>query len=198
MLKSILIAAMVLLMSCAEDSPQSPTINHAKKSFSLELSAENISLKSGEVPEFVLKMQNNTDSNLVLPLFLDGSMSQERFPHAYFMVNGKPPEGYKLIKSDSKDLVPLSPTNFITLRPGEIYYPDMYLLRNSLQEPLATEGNYAINFVYCLESHDIKDWGYLEANEYERATMLRMFDKVPKETFISNAVEITVTKNESI
>ncbi len=195
MLKFILIAAMVLFMSCAEDSPQSPVIPNEKKEFSLELSANQSVLKLGDLPDFVLKMKNNTDSSIVLPLFLEGSADLERYPHAYYVIDGKPSTTKIKTNSDQEYPQPLSPTNFITLRSGETYYPDMSILKLSIQGQFSSEGVYYINFVYCLESDNLKDWGYSEANDKEKATMLQVFDRVPKETFTSNVIEIHV-KND--
>lgn len=195
MLKFILIAAMVMLASCAEDSPQSPVIPNEKNEFSLELSTRTPIIGIGEIPQFVLKMKNNTDSNLVLPLFLDGSAGMERYPHTYFLVNGKLPEKMSETKFDKDHPVPLSPTNFITLRPGETYMPDMDILNTSLLNTFDHEGLYKMTFVYCLESDEIGEWGFSDANEQERSTMMQVFHKVPKETFTSNTIEIKVLKS---
>ncbi len=194
MLKLILIAAMVLLVSCAEDSPQSPFISIEQKGLLLELSTNKSEISLEELPEFTLKMINTTDSNLVLPLFLDGSVNSLRYPYTYFQVNGKKIEAPELTKAGDSELEPLSPNNFLTLREGEMYMPDMHSLQSTLKEAMSKNGVYHISFVYCLESEDIAEWGFHDENDNDTASTRYLFEHVPKETFVSNVVSISVVQ----
>ncbi len=192
MLKIILIAAMVLLMSCAEDSPQSPMTSIEKNGLVLELSTAKSKISSGEIPDLILKMRNASDTNIVIPLFLDGSIEMERYPHTYFLINGKPQNLPQSVKENNGNLVPLSPNNFITLRQNEVYMPDMHELNCSLKEILKEKGTYNLSFVFCMESENPEDWGFDKGNEKEIELTRQLFSKVPKQTFVSNGVKIEV------
>ncbi len=194
MLKLILIAAVVLLVSCAEDSPQSPLISIEQKGLLLELSTNKSEISLEELPEFTLKMINTTDSNLVLPLFLDGSTNSLRYPYTYFQVNGKKVETSEITKAGDGELEPLSPNNFLTLREGEMYMPDMHSLQSTLKEAMSKNGVYHISFVYCLESDNINDWGFNDDNDRTNASTRYLFERVPKETFASNVISISVVQ----
>lgn len=197
-LLTVLLCAPLVLGVGLTKPPQEPKAEDPGPPVEVVLTAESQTIEAGQVPAFSVRLINRSDETICLVGSLDGSDVGWRYPKLTAQREG-PVETAAIGRCGNMNN--LREEDFVTLKPGQGFDPydaeRGFFGNQVLREKLTEPGEYTFTLTYDTDEHDIgKWWGFMGPGE-PTAGMKRRFAKVPKGTFESNTVTITVTpKNE--
>lgn len=159
------------------------------------LTVESDTIKAGQTPVFRVQLINRTDKTIYLVGSLDGSDVGWRYPKITVKRTGPEVLHGPLRCGNMNNL---REQDFVQLKPGESldpfdrdrgFFSNYHLHRQTLNMP----GKYTFTLTYDTNENDIgKWWGFMGPGE-PSDKMKQMLAEVPKGTYVSNTVTVTVT-----
>src|SRR5688572_9697778 len=185
-MKSLLIASLISIFLTAFNHQSILTKN---ASLTCILKSDKTKYKVGELPDFKVEIVNNTGKDIYLIGSLDGSDVKWRMPHCYFTFQKPKPDTPQLGRCGNMNT--LRPTDFRLVKAGAKFNPyeslDEYgyftdfMITNP--ETFKIPGVYKIQFHYCTNSQDIKDFvgdRPIQQDKAKTEILMSLLKQVPK------------------